>query len=183
MTFGPRAKLLALAALFLLPIAVSLFMYFVVRPGANGNYGELLVPPSQVPAAVFTRAAGGRMQLGDLAGKWIMLASDGAACDSQCEAKLRVMRQVRLALGRNASRVARVVVIDGAGAIAPVLAGDEGLAVLRPLQGAAPAPLDDRQHIYLVDPRGNVMMRWPAAPDMKRMLRDLDRLLRASQIG
>jgi hypothetical protein len=46
-----------------------------------------------------------------------------------------------------------------------------------------PAPANDRAHIYLIDPRGNVMMRFPAAADGKRMLRDLGRLLRASQIG
>ena len=42
---------------------------------------------------------------------------------------------------------------------------------------------NDRAHLYLVDPRGNVMMRWPAAADRKRMLGDLQRLLKASQIG
>ena len=42
---------------------------------------------------------------------------------------------------------------------------------------------NDRAHIYLIDPHGDVMMRWPAAPDGRRMIRDLERLLRASQIG
>ena len=46
-----------------------------------------------------------------------------------------------------------------------------------------PGAANDRAHIYLVDPLGNVMMRWPAKPDMRRMLKDLERLLKASQIG
>lgn len=184
MTFGPRAKLLALAALFLLPIAASFTMYYVVRPQANSNYGELLIPPSQVPAVSFVRVGGGRMELADLAGQWILIASDAAECEAACAVKLGVMRQVRLALGRRAPRVMRVIVVDGGKPVAPALSADDGLTVLHPvIAGRAPPPLDDRRHIYLVDPRGNVMMRWPGEPDMKRMLRDLDRLLRASQIG
>ena len=49
---------------------------------------------------------------------------------------------------------------------------------------ALPAqPVNDRAHIYLVDPNGNVMMRFPAASEPRRMLKDLERLLKASQIG
>ncbi len=65
------------------------------------------------------------------------------------------------------------------------LAAFEGLAVaITPagmvLQSGA---ANDRAHIYLVDPRGNVMLRWPAKAEMRRMYRDLERLLKASQIG
>jgi hypothetical protein len=184
MTIGPRAKLLALAAHFLLPIAASFVMYYGVRPQANSNYGELLLPPLPLPQGGFARAGGGRVQLADLGGQWILLASDAAACEAGCRAKLDVMRQVRLALGRRAPRVTRVLLVDRGPGNAAALAADEGLVVLQPLhEPAAAPPQADRDHIYLVDPRGNVMLRWPAAPDMKRMLRDLDRLLRASQIG
>ena len=43
------------------------------------------------------------------AARWVLLASDSRECDAACGAKLYAMRQVRLALGRDASRVARVV--------------------------------------------------------------------------
>jgi len=42
---------------------------------------------------------------------------------------------------------------------------------------------DVKQYIYMIDPLGNVMMRWPANPDIKRMFKDIERLLKASQIG
>ncbi len=45
------------------------------------------------------------------------------------------------------------------------------------------APVNDRAHIYLADPLGNVMMRFPAKAEPRRMLKDLERLLKASQIG
>ena len=61
----------------------------------------------------------------------------------------------------------------------------EDLIVAVPPSGLAmPAGAgNDRARIYLVDPHGNVMMRWPAQPDFRRMLNDLERLLKASQIG
>jgi hypothetical protein len=140
---GPRVKLVLLAALFALPMAASFIAYRFVQPAPNANYGELLLPP-KVLAAEFRRPYGER---------WLLIT----AKDNE------PARQVRLALGRDASRVELVV------APAPELAR-AGAAI-------------DEGHIYLADPHGNVMMRWPASPELKRMLGDLKRLLKASQIG
>ena len=184
MKLGPRAKLLLLLSLFALPIVASSIAYLVVEPGRTSNYGELL-QPTPAPAQAFVRGGGGRFTFADVAGKWVMVASDSGACGAACQAKLTTMRQVRLALGRNASRVERVLVIDDLHVPAEALAHFEGLtvAIAPPGAGIPVGAGNDRRHIYLVDPRGQVMMRWPAAPEAKRMLRDLDRLLRASQSG
>jgi hypothetical protein len=94
------------------------------------------------------------------------------------------MRQVRLALGREADRVASVAVFQGGLPPAELRAEFPDMAFVTPARGAAVAAATrDTAHIHLVDPLGNVMMRWPAEPDYKRMKGDLDRLLRASQIG
>ena len=146
MKIGPRATLLLLASLFVLPIAASLIMYFFFPPPPSANYGELLLPPKSWPAALKRPSPD----------RWLLLGTDEPA-------KVAAMRQVRLALGRNASRV-------------------ETLALSRAELSGAGLGIDDA-HIYLVDPHGNVMMRWPARPEMKRMLKDLERLLKASQIG
>ena len=185
MRLGSRAKLTLLALFLLAPIAASFTAYYVVRPtGGAGSYGELLMPPDTVTPQSFARAGGGRFAFAELAGQWVMVASEAAICDDSCIEKLTTMRQVRLALGRRASRVARVFVA-GTGALPPRPGEFEGMVVASSLAGTppAPGPLNDREHIYLVDPHGHVMMRWPARADPKRMLQDLDRLLRASQIG
>ena len=115
--------------------------------------------------------------------RWILVAWDRAPCEGACVAKITAMRQVRLALGRNASRVDRVLMLGGADGRPPPPEGFEGMAVI----GAGGVPhgglIGDAAHIYLIDPNGNVMMRWPSQPDMRRMLGDLERLLKASQIG
>jgi cytochrome oxidase Cu insertion factor (SCO1/SenC/PrrC family) len=184
-TVSPRAKLLALFALFASPIAASLLAFHFYRPAATANYGELL-PPTPVAAQAFGREGGGAFRFQGLEGRWALVTSDSGECAEACLAKLVTMRQVRLALGRNASRVARVLVIDDVRRPTPELLGAfPGLDVAITPAGMTPPPgaANDRAHIYVVDPRGNVMMRFPAAADGKRMLQDLNRLLKASQIG
>jgi hypothetical protein len=62
-----------------------------------------------------------------------------------------------------------------------------GLYAWRPADaafvGQFPAARSPAEHIYLVDPLGNLMLRFPGQPDPKRMLKDLKLLLKASQIG
>ncbi len=46
-----------------------------------------------------------------------------------------------------------------------------------------PAPESVRDHIYVVDPLGNLMLRFPRDADPRRMMKDLSRLLKASRVG
>lgn len=173
-------------AIFALPIAASLVVYFFFRPAAMANYGELLVPPAQITTTQFLGARGGTFRFEELRGKWVLIAADSGACPQSCAAKLTLMRQVRLMLGRNAGRVVRVFVADDTRPLAPeALAPYEGTVAITPPPGMALplAPVNDRAHFYLTDPRGNVMMRFPANAEPRRMLKDLERLLKASQIG
>lgn len=186
MKLSPRTKLLLVAALFAAPVVASTLAYLFLRPAPTLNYGELLLPPATISAQSFGREAGGSFRFAELAGKWVLVVSDSGACPEACREKLATMRQVRLALGRNADRVARVFVVDDLSA--PDRAALEEfsgtvVAVTAPGMKLPPSAVNDRAHIYLVDPLGNVMMRYPAGADRKRMLRDIERLLKASQIG
>ena len=186
MKAGPRAKAALLPSLFLLPIVASLVAYRYTRPAPTANYGELLLPPRGTPAHDFVARDGSAFSFGRLRGQWILIASDSGKCARDCRQKLHAMRQVRLALGRNASRVARVLVIDDLREpVADLASADPGLEVVRTPRGLAIAAgaANDRAHVYLADPHGNVMIRWPSNPDLRRMFQDLERLLKASQIG
>jgi hypothetical protein len=161
----------ACAAPFLLGWAA---WYFGWGTGNPGNYGELVAPrPVQ------------EQPLADLRGKWVLVSFDAAACDAYCEKKLYYMRQVRTALGKEQGRVQRLwLVTDGGAPRAELLGNFEGtrVAPAPPAAGAA-FPGNAPDHIYLVDPVGNLMLRFPRHPDASRMLKDLQRLLRYSKIG
>ena len=176
MRLTPRAKLALIASCFVVPMVLSYLAYRFLHAQPTGNYGELLLPPAQAPAQVFDETKG----------RWALVMSDSGRCADACLQKLTLLRQVQLALGRRASRVARVYIVDDQAAPdGAMLREYEGTVVASTPRGAAlPKGLgSDRAHVYLVDPHGNVMMRWPASADQKRMLRDLERLLKASQIG
>jgi len=168
----PRLKLalvfLACAAPFVLGWAA---WYFGWASGASGNYGELIAP----------RLVDGP-SLAALRGKWVLVSFDRAACDAYCEKKLYFMRQVRRAQGKEQARVERLWVVTDAGAPRPeLLAAIEGTHLARNASGEFPG--ERSAHIYLVDPLGNLMMRFPRDPDPSRMLKDLQRLLKYSRIG
>ncbi|HSH08699.1 MAG TPA: cytochrome C oxidase subunit I, partial [Burkholderiales bacterium] len=164
-----RLQLLLLIAAFLLPLAGSGLAYWLDwSTGQTGNYGEL-IEPRQVPRSTLGTLDGGTLRLDAIRGKWILLQFDAPACDARCERKLYVMRQARKALGRDQSRVERVWILTGEGPPPPRLLGAiEGTYVLRAAEtsfaAAFPARTDLRDHVFLIDPRGNLMLRFPPDP-------------------
>ncbi|MGH8705608.1 MAG: SCO family protein [Burkholderiales bacterium] len=172
-----RVKLALLAAFFLLPVAAASIAWWLdLVPGASGNYGTL-IPPQPMAGT----------PLAQLKGKWVLMQFDRAACDARCELKHYTMRQVRRALGRDMQRVERLWIVTDAGAPrAALLAAIEGTQVApmgAGLAAAFPAERSTADHIYLVDPLGNLMMRFPLDPDPSRMIKDLQRLLKVSRFG
>jgi cytochrome oxidase Cu insertion factor (SCO1/SenC/PrrC family) len=184
MKLSPRVKLLLLASLFLLPIVASTLVYLYWRPtGPTSNYGELL-KPELLPEVPLMATDMKEFTFRDLRGKWVMIATGSGRCGTPCLQELLTLQQVRLALGRNAQRVERVFIVDDGRLGHEYATAFVGMHVVAIPAGVPHlGPFGDRTHIYLVDPNGNVMMRWPAAPDGQRMIKDLERLLRASQIG
>ena len=112
MKLTARAKLLLIGAFFLAPIVASIGAYVFLRPEPTANYGELLLPPASVTAHAFTRADGTPFRFTELRDRWVLVVSDSGECGGACARKALLVRQVRLALGRDAGRVARVFVVD-----------------------------------------------------------------------
>jgi len=171
-----RVKLALLGLFFAAPFALAWLAYWLDwAPGATSNYGELIEPrPLTGPP------------LDALRGKWVLVTLDAAACDAYCERKLYFMRQVRRAQGKNQARVERLWLLTGGGAPAAALAAAiEGthVAPAGPLAASFPAAGALADHIYVVDPLGNLMLRYPREPDPSRMLKDLQRLLKVSGLG
>lgn len=170
-----RMKLALLGLFFVIPFAASTVVWWLdLAPGAAGNYGTLLTP-RQVA-----------LPSGDLKGKWVLVQFDGGACDAACERKLYFMRQVRRAQGKEMQRVARLwLLTDAAQPGSALLAAIEG-TVVAPGGAAAeafPAERSVKDHLYLIDPLGNLMMRFPRDPEPSRVIKDLKHLLKVSGFG
>lgn len=187
MKLTPRSKLVFLIGIFVVPVVAAYLAYFGLRPAGHTNYGDLLdVRPLQQTTG--TVRDGTALDLQTLRGKWLMLHVGPADCDAQCARQLYLMRQIRTAQGKEQSRIERLWVLTDAGGIDPALLRDyPGMHLWRPASPTFveqfPAEVDRTGHIYLVDPIGNLMLRFPADPEPKRMMKDLKLLLKASQIG
>ncbi len=186
-----RLTLWLILAICAAPIMAALVAYFFWQPQSRNNYGSLITPQRPLPPALATTTLDDQaFDLRRLRGKWIMLSADYAACDANCRQKLYALRQVRASTGDKQSRIERVWLVLDDQTIAPeVLAEHPGLQVLRipamQAQTFLPTPMSAsiQAPIYLIDPLGNLMLQWPAQADMKRMRKDLGRLLWASRIG
>jgi hypothetical protein len=159
-----RIQFLLLALLFIGPLAIAWVLYFgggAWKPAGTTNHGILIEPPALLPE-VRIAESGPDGSDGDLRGRWTMLYLDGGDCGDRCLAALDLSARVRLALGRRLARVQRAYIAEG----------PEPLPVPR-----------DGSEILLVDPLGNLMMRFPLTEDPKGMLGDIKKLLRVSRIG
>ena len=189
-TRSGRWKMILVLLVCASPVVASYFMYYVVRPEGRRNFGELIDPQRPLPALTTQTLDGKSGELTALKNQWLLLSVASGACDTRCEQNLYFQRQLRESLGREKERLDRVwLVIDDMAvrqALLPALASATVLRVqptdlARWLEPALGKRLQD--HLYLVDPLGNLMMRFPADMDAEaaaKAKRDLDRLLRAA---
>ena len=185
-----RWKMIAVLLVCASPVIASYLTYYVVRPEGRRNYGELITPQRPLPAIATLDSNGKSGDLKALRNQWLLISVASAACDAACQQRLFFQRQMRESLGREKDRVDWVWLITDTAAIdtrlKPALAEATQLrvpadALAQWLPAAANQRLED--HLYVVDPLGNLMMRFPAnmdAPGAAKAKRDLDRLLRAS---
>ncbi|NQW94323.1 MAG: hypothetical protein HQ446_09885 [Polaromonas sp.] len=185
-----RWKMIAVLLVCASPVIASYFTYYVVRPDGRRNYGELITPQRPLPAMVTTDLDGKPGELITLKNQWLLINVASAACDAACQQRLYFQRQLRESLGKQKGRLDRVWLITDTAAVDARLqsALAEATVLRAPVQALAqwlPAAGNQRpeDHLYVVDPIGNLMMRFPANMDAAgaaKAKRDLDRLLRAS---
>jgi hypothetical protein len=189
-TAAGRWKMLAVLLVCAAPVIASYYTYYVIRPESRRVYGELIDPQRPLPTVQAHALDGAAVALPSLRGQWLLVTVADAACQERCQRHLYLQRQIREGLGREKDRVDRVWLISGGGEVPTVLLkAVKDATVLRVdsaalaawLSPAAGKSLDE--HLYLVDPMGNWMMRFPAGMDVPaaaRAKRDIERVLRAS---
>ncbi|MBX3653038.1 MAG: hypothetical protein KIS62_17295 [Ramlibacter sp.] len=194
-TLRGRWQMMAVLLVCAAPVVASYFTYYVVRPEGRRNYGELIEPQRPLPDLTGTTPAGQPVNLRSLKGQWLLVSVAGGACDAACEKHLYLQRQLREGLGKDKDRVDWVWLVPDATpvreALLPALRQATVLRVdptqlAQWLTPSAGHQLHDQ--LYLVDPLGNWMMRFPPvnlaakvdASSAARIKKDLERVLRAS---
>ena len=188
---GGRWKLLAILAVCAAPLIGSYLTYYVIKPEGRTNYGALLDPRKYpMPALGATALDGKATELSTYKGKWIMLQVHGADCGDDCRKKLFTMRQLRLTQGREMERIERVWLITDEQPLETLVMREyDGTRMLRvkPQGLNAWLPVEPgarvSDYLYMIDPLGNLMMRFPKDLDPSLIKKDISKLLKASSIG
>ena len=190
-----RGRITMLVILFAcaLPVIASYFTYYVIRPQGRTNYATLVEPQRPLPSLDQVPAQdidGHSVPLTTLKGQWLMIVVAPATCGKGCESNLYLQRQLREMMGAERDRIQKVWLVDSPEPIDPKLVAAvtakpsvslfrvDRAALARWLEPDSERQLED--HIYIVDPLGNWMMRTPANPDPVKLKKDVDKLLRAS---
>jgi cytochrome oxidase Cu insertion factor (SCO1/SenC/PrrC family) len=183
--------LAVLAGLFLLPLALAFWVYYGTdwRPVKTVNHGELIAPARPLPAT-HLRPVLGTASSELFHRKWSLVYIGDGRCDDACRKSLYVMRQTRLSLNTEMTRVERVFLVSSDCCAADFLGHEHAGLLVFDAGGAAAAsllsifPAEDREHsLFIVDPLGNLMMRFDVRQDPKGLLQDLKKLLALSHIG
>ncbi len=186
-----RFKMLMVLLVCAAPVVASYLTYFVIRPEGRTNYGTLILPTRTLTDALALRTLEGQpVEAKSLKGQWLLVAVGPSSCNEACDQRLFMQRQLREMLGRERERLDRVWLITDGRVPAPALrASAEAPPALTMLLADAaataawlqPEPgraLED--HLYVVDPMGEWMMRMPVDAEPAKVKRDIERLLRAS---
>ena len=187
---GTRLVPALMALLFFGPLAIAIIMYYSGgarwRPQSSVAHGTLLAQPRTLPGEVMLLADGATA---GFTGKWSLLYVGRGDCDDACKEALYQTRQVRRALGKEMARVQRFFIVTGGTPNPGFIAADhpgllvmaEGLAARDAVLATLGAFADGE--VFVADPLGNVILRFPAGTSMKDMHADLKLLLKASKIG
>lgn len=194
-----RLMLLLLASLFFGPLLLASVWYGHADrwplPEQRANHGQLISPPQPLAGLQLHDLQGHALAEDAWQGRWLLVYPGLPTCDAECENLLYQIRQVRTALGKDTERVQRIYLLAEVPRDPARLEALHGLhpdlllAVLASPETVAQFPDADAatlwsgQQLYVVDPLGNLMMRYGATQEPKDILADLKRLLRLSHIG
>ncbi|WP_296490517.1 hypothetical protein [Rhodoferax sp.] len=172
------------------PVIASYLTFYFLRPDRIKSFGELIEPQKEMPVLLTSGLDGRQNQLASLRGQWLLISVAGGACNTQCQQHLYLQRQLRETMGRDKDRIDWVWLVDDQAevpqALLPALSSAlvlrvDAAALAQWLQPGKGMKLSD--HLYVVDPLGKWMMRFPADLDVENAAqakRDLRRLLTAS---
>lgn len=185
-----------------LPIVAAFYLYFFNKPDATNNYGTILDPQVDVSTDVFKNINGDDFTMKQVADKWVLIQVINSNCDEVCQNTMYFQRQARASKGKEQGRIERVVFVTDDGPLETLLlrqfpdvhfvrASEDQLKSWLPLEQGIVGSKGSadigtvRDHVFVADPLGHVMMRFPPNNTLQfdKFRKDVSRLLWASNIG
>lgn len=190
-----RRQVWILVGVFFAPLLLAFLLYYGNgwRPAGGTNRGDLVDPPRPLPTLELVSAAGEKLSAEVWRGKWTVVYVGDGNCDQRCREALTLMRQTRLALNDDMPRIQRVFIAstnccdrayleaEHAGLVTARGDDEAGAQLLAAFPDST--SVRDAGRIYIVDPLGNLMMRYEPDAPQKALLEDLKKLLKLSHIG
>jgi cytochrome oxidase Cu insertion factor (SCO1/SenC/PrrC family) len=180
---------------FIAPVVLAYIMFFFVDVKSFVNHGEILNPIVHIASFKLKDENNEIIPQDDLTYKWRLISFVGKDCDEQCETRLFDTRQIHTLLAKDQHRLMRMFVhLEPAGDSLLKLIEQTHPNVIH-VNGDADTIIDAlganvregagimNNETYVMDPMGNVMMRFTQDQPNKEFLYDLKKLLKASQIG
>ncbi len=180
---------------FIAPVALAYVIFFFVDVKSFVNHGEILNPIVHISSFELKNDNGEIIPEKELTYKWRLISFVAKDCNQQCEKRLFDTRQIHTSLAKRQHRLLRMFVhLEPAGDALSQLISETHPDVIQ-VNGNANIIVkalgnnirDDagisNNETYVMDPRGNVMMRFTQDQPSKEFLHDLKKLLKASQIG
>lgn len=167
-----RRQVLVLFGIAFASLGIAWLTYFLVSgSGVMGttNQGEFVDPPRHV-ASLFAAE-----QPFNTREKW-WLWYVAPQCDATCAKTMHDLKSVHVLLNRDSTRVARAMLTNNADPGQLSLEEQDKVELLG-------LPQDLQPGVYIVDPIGNLVLRYAIDTPPKPVLEDLKKLLKLSQIG
>ncbi|MCB1735581.1 MAG: hypothetical protein H6981_02725 [Gammaproteobacteria bacterium] len=192
-----RIGMIAIIALFVIPVALSWSLFYSGwKPVGTVNYGELIHPARPLQTPILDDRFGKAVPEDWMYGKWTLLYLTDTACDESCRQRVITLAKIRLGQNRHIDRIQVALMMSGQSGFATLaewLRPEADLITMAPIMkdrrktignfevDAMEGPVFERT--YLIDPLGNLMMRYPVDFDPTGLRKDLERLLKLSQVG
>jgi len=177
-----RRIVFLVAALSMAPIVAAFVVYYFFPRPPTANYGTLL-PTAPAPPLYGTRSDGTPFRLDELRGRWVLVWGEPRDCAAACDKAAYATRQARTMQGKDQERVVRALLVAGDAPPAAFVAQHPDLVVVRVAADALASLPGTPGALYVIDPLGNLVLRYPEDPDIRGLANDLARLLKASRIG
>jgi len=188
-----RVKLILILLVFGLPLIFAMIMAQLSRDGlpdflSTTNYGDFVEPTVPLTNLDLMDETGAPLGFDQINGFWTLAYISEAGCDEICQEQIYALRQLRIMNGKNIDRIQRLFIYSG-------LNQKEQQSVRETFPGLIMGTGNERQlakvisafktkghdsddRIYLIDPKGNLMMSYRKEINPRHIYFDVKRLLK-----